>query len=103
MSYIEVVQPDGTAYATLFKAGSKEERQFCRVMTERWGKLFFDSRETYDRWCSSGGRANSERRGHFPSSRRHTAQPTQVNEDGQEEFVIIEEYVVEENGEVVPE
>ena len=28
---------------------------------------------------------------------------TQVNEDGQEEFVIIEEYVVEENGEVVPE
>jgi hypothetical protein len=102
MSYIEVVQPDGTAYATLFKVGSNDERQFCRVMTERWGKLFFDSRETYDRWCSSG-RANSERRGHFPSSRRHTAQPTQVNEDGQEEFVIIEEYVVEENGEVVPE
>ena len=101
MSYIEVVQPDGTAYATLFKAGSKEERQFCCVMTERASS--FDSRETHDRWCSSGGRANSERRGHFPSSRRHTAQPTQVNEDGQEEFVIIEEYVVEENGEVVPE
>jgi hypothetical protein len=102
MSYIEVVQPDGTAYATLFKMGSKDERQYWRVMTERWGKLFFDSRDAYDRWCSTG-RANSERRGHFPSSRRHTAQPTQLNEEGQEEFVIIEEYVVEENGDIVPE
>lgn len=102
MSYIEVAQPDGTAYATSFKAGSNDERRFFRVMTERWGKLFFDSEETYHRWCSSG-RANTERRGHFPSSRRQAAQPTQLNEDGQEEFVIIEEYVVEENGEVVPE
>ena len=102
MSYIEVAQPDGTSYATTLKVGSNDERQFCRVMTERWGKLFFESEDKYHQWCRSG-RANTERRGHFPSSRRQTAPTTQVNEDGQEEFVIIEEYVVEENGEVVPE
>ena len=102
MSYIQVVQSDGTAYATSFKVGSNDERQFFRVMTEHWGKLFFDSENTYNQWCSSG-RANSERRGHFPSSRRQAAQITQLNEDGQDEFVIIEESVVEENGEVVPE
>ena len=102
MSYIEVVQPDGTSYATLFKAGSKDERQFYRVMTERWGKLFFDSRNTYERWSHSG-RANSERRGYFLNSRRQAVQSSQVIDDAQEEFVIIEEYVVEENGEIISE
>lgn len=99
MSYIEIAQPDGTSFSTLIKAGSQEETQFFRVITERFGKLWFDSRETYEQWCSTG-RIATERRGYFQSGPRHASQ-IETNNEAQDEFVIIEEYVVEENGDVV--
>lgn len=99
MSYIDIAQPDGTAFSTLIKAGSQEEKQFFRVITERFGKLWFDSRDAYEQWCAVG-RVATERRGYFQSGPRHASQ-VEVNTDTQDEFVIIEEYVVEENGDIV--
>ena len=99
MSYIDIAQPDGTAFSTLIKAGSQEKKQFFRVITERFGKLWFDSRDAYEQWCAVG-RVATERRGYFQSGPRHASQ-VEVNTDTQDEFVIIEEYVVEENGDIV--
>ena len=54
-----VTQPNGKLYETAHSIGVKDhESQYFRVMTEKWGKLFFYSKEDYDRWCRTGRRDN---------------------------------------------
>ena len=58
MPLIEVVRPNGTSYITADTVGSDAERKYFSVMTELWGKLFFTSKEYYERWCSEGRKQN---------------------------------------------
>ena len=96
MSYIEVCQPDGTYYTTLEKVGTKSEYDYYRVMTESFGKLFFINKESYEKWCEES-RIETEKRGGFRSGSCYSKHVEHANDD---EFVIIEEYVVEQNGEI---
>lgn len=59
MPFIEVVRPNGTCYQSTEKIGSSAEKNYFTVMTERWGKLFFVSKEYYNRWVKEGRRQNS--------------------------------------------
>jgi hypothetical protein len=53
---IAVTQSNGYFRRTDQHVGSAAERQYYRVMTEKHGKLFFDSEGDYHAWASSGDR-----------------------------------------------
>ena len=53
-----VMQTNGRLLETGHLIGGRAEYEFFRVMTERWGKLFFYSEEEYSRWCRNGRRLN---------------------------------------------
>jgi hypothetical protein len=72
-------------------------------MTEKWGKLYFDSHTTYHRWCKSGRRRNLTS-GRFPLARElqrklDEERAEALLRDGEDEaHVIVEEYNVEGEG-----
>jgi hypothetical protein len=70
MTFIDIVRPNGTCYTTSEKVGSGAESDLFRVITERWGKLFFTSEECYHRWCSSG-REKNQSKGFFTNATYH--------------------------------
>ena len=90
MSLIEVIRPNGTSYITADKLGSKAEEKYFSVMTERWGKLFFTSREYYERWCNEGRKQN-EVNGCFTNTKYYF---DHTFED--DDMMIIEAYDVED-------
>lgn len=90
MSFIEVVRSNGTTHLTSDKVGSKEEFKYFRVMTERWGKLYFHSEEDYKKWCAESRRQN-EINGHFTSAKYYFDNTIEDNDD----VMIIEAYTVE--------
>lgn len=101
---IQTVQMNGSLYVTDKRMGTPEEREFYTVMTERWGKLYFDSKGTYYRWCRQGRRRNNEL-GRFLRPRQRDPQRFRdeeregLGDDGGgtgDDMVIIEEYVVED-------
>ena len=89
MTFIEVIRPNGTCYNTTDKIGSREEKKYFTVMTERWGKIFFTSEEYYDRWCVEGRRQN-EINGCFTNAKYYF---DSSNDD--EDIMIVEAYHVE--------
>ena len=99
MVYIGVVDGQGTQYQTNDRIGSAAEREYFRVMTEDYGKLYFHSEDSYHQWCTTS-RESTDRRGGFVAGRPYATAPV-VEGTNADEFVIIEEYVVEENGTVV--
>lgn len=95
MPYIRVVQPNGTYLQTDYLVGSTREREYFSVMTERWGKIFFDKGSAYRRWKRSG-RAKNLSLGYFINAtkrlQREMIQDAML--DPTEDAVIVEEYTV---------
>ena len=91
MSFIEVVRSNGTNYITSDKVGSKEEYKYFRVMTERWGKLFFNCEEDYTKWCE-GSRKQNEINGCFTSAKYYYDNAF----DDCDDVMIIEAYSVDD-------
>jgi hypothetical protein len=54
MKTIPAMQPNGRYRATEHRIGSSGEHNFFRVMTEKHGKLFFDSKDDYLKWSTYG-------------------------------------------------
>ena len=90
MTYIDIVRPNGTCYTTSERVGSAAEADLFRVITERWGKLFFTSEEGYNRWCAKG-RARNQTTGFFANATYHS---DTAFEDAASDAVIIEAYTV---------
>jgi hypothetical protein len=87
MSNIEVVRSNGTNSLTSDKIGSDDEHTYFRVMTEKWGKLFFHSEDEYKRWCFTSRRQN-EINGCFTAAKYYFENAFDDNED----VIIIEAY-----------
>lgn len=91
MSFIEVVRTNGTNYFTTDKIGSMDEYKYFRVMTEKWGKLFFNSEDDYTKWCTESRRQN-EINGYFTTAKYYFDNTFDENDD----VMIIEAYTVNE-------
>jgi hypothetical protein len=92
-----VTQPNGKLYETAHSIGVKDhESQYFRIMTEKWGKLFFYSKEDYDRWCRTGRRDNERTNTLFVAD--HKDQQYNVEElqelEGHAEYMECEELSV---------
>ena len=102
--YIKIVQPNGTVVLTSKRVGSLDERDLYTVITEKWGKLFFDSRKNYFKWKKSGRRKNM-RTGRFPRANdTYRLRQSDMIGDGDgevggeedSEHIVVEEYTVDE-------
>lgn len=94
---IELTQPNGRRF---FAAGRvigrrADEKQYFTVMTEKHGKLFFDSRRCYEQWCNYGRKHRRDVDTHQMAAQKPEEQVAVAEED---DMVIVEEYTVEEYG-----
>jgi hypothetical protein len=89
MTYIEIVRPNGTCYTTSEKVGTAAETDLFRVITERWGKIFFTSEEGYNKWCAKG-RERNETTGFIANATYHLDTAFEDATDA----VVIEAYTV---------
>ena len=97
MAFIEVVRPNGTCYVTKDKIGSAAEKNYFRVTTERWGKIFFISEENYRRWCVTGRKQN-EISGWFTSATYYFDNSLEGNDD----LMIVEAYQADDGSGTKP-
>ena len=93
MAPIEVVNKNGTYYLSKDRVGSSAERGYFKVMTERWGKLYFASKGDYKGWCDEG-RSKNESSGRFNLAKVYFENTNE--EEGGEDMLIIEAYTVEQ-------
>lgn len=110
--YVHLVQPNGSVVATSILKGSPEERQFTRVMipsfADRYGKLYFSSKDKFSQWNRQGRRKNVSTGKFFLAKEYHGRRMADMAEgdegdDGDmngdgvvvDDGVVIEEYTVE--------
>ena len=112
--YVHLVQPNGSVVATSILKGSPEERQFTRVMipsfADRYGKLYFSSKDKFSQWNRQGRRKNVSTGKFFLAKEYHGRRMAEMAEgdggdggdDGDmngdgvvDDGVVIEEYTVE--------
>ena len=98
---IEVTQSNGRRF---FSAGryigrAEDEKEYYTVMTEKHGKLYFDSHRCYKQWCAHGRKHRRDvdtfRMAH---QTQKPAEEEQVVVAEDDEMMIVEEYTVEEYG-----
>ena len=93
MVTISIVQPNGTVHGSQKYCGTADEHQYFKVITERWGKLFFESRGKYRQWCRNGSQRNEDSGRFFPS-RNRGMEKLSSEEEEKKEHEYIEEYTV---------
>ena len=93
---ISIVQPNGTVHGSQKYCGTADEHQYFKVITERWGKIFFESRGKYRQWCRNGRRRNEDSGRFFPSRDHGMGRLSSEEEkkDTTQEPEYIEEYTV---------
>ena len=101
---IFVTQPDGKLYKTEHTIGVKDhESGYFRVMTEKWGKLFFYSKEDYDRWCKTGRQENERTNTLYVADQKDhltvSCEGNSENDENYEEFSILNADEANENEE----
>lgn len=95
MTFIKSVRRNGTCLQTQDRVGTTAEEKYFTVMTERFGKLFFDSRDGYNRWCDEGRKQN-EASGCFTNARHYFDSSFTGTGTGADELMIVEAYHVED-------
>lgn len=70
--YIHVMQPAGYLRPTEDVVGSKSELNYYRVMTEKYGKLFFDSENDYLEWRGQRRVVDDDRKRSLQRGRRRS-------------------------------
>lgn len=93
MAFIEIVRSNGTSYTTTEKIGSKAEKNYFTVMTERWGKLFFTSKKHYQCWTTEGRKQN-DKNGCIMNAEYYFENS---QEGGENDLMIVEAYQVNED------